>query len=348
MVKENNKISRVLVVKFRYHGDMILTTPLISSLKKSYPASKIDILLYEDTAPVLSYNEDINKLYTLSRKKDSLIEKIKESFLVFKTLRKNNYDLVINLADQWPIALMTSFLPSKRIGVYKGDKIKGKIWSRFFDKTVRVNAEEHIVLQNLSFLENECIRTTKLSMHYSKDDTKILSKIPPESIGNYILIQPTTRQYYKYWDNDKFSIVINHFKESGFEVILTSGPSQHEKDIVYDIFKQCKAKPFISLAGETSFPELAVLIDNAKLFIGLDSAPMHMAAALETPVVALFGPTDHKVWRPWTENYRQLWAGDYEKMPDNADYNKSIKYLSCIPAQDVICAAEELIKKVYR
>lgn len=347
MRKENTCYHRILVVKFRYHGDMLLTTPLISTLKKWYPDAKVDVLLYQDTLPILVENPEVNAFYTLPRKTNKGSEKISQAFRLTRQLRRNNYDLVINLADKWPVAVMTSFIRGHKIGLNRGDTLKGKIWSLFFDETLKPDTSKHIVLQNLDMLSTLKGRgiepETALSMHYNAADAKILSEVPQSVLNKYIVIQPTTRQAYKYWDNEKFAAVIDHFKIKGYEVILTCGPDHHELSVVKDIYQLCRLKPNKTLAGKTTFSQLAALIDHARLYIGLDSAPMHMAAALNTPVIAMFGPTDYKVWRPWTQHFRQIWAGAYCKMPENADYDKTIKYLSCIPADDIIKAAENIL-----
>lgn len=72
---------------------------------------------------------------------------------------------------------------------------------------------------------------------------------------------------------------------------------------------------------------------------------MHIAAAVNTPVVCLFGATDHIVWRPWSDNATVLWAGDYQAMPERDQRDRNKKYLSAIPAEDVIQAAESLLLK---
>lgn len=90
---------KILVIKMRYHGDMLLTTPVISTLKQNYPDAKIDMLLYQDTIPILSENPEINALYGISNKGAGTFDKIKNVLSLIKTLRANNYDLVINLVD---------------------------------------------------------------------------------------------------------------------------------------------------------------------------------------------------------------------------------------------------------
>ncbi|MCL2893543.1 lipopolysaccharide core heptosyltransferase RfaQ [Brenneria tiliae] len=337
---------RILVVKLRFHGDMLLTTPLIGTLKAHYPAAKIDVLLYEDTRPILSKNPHIHHLYGLKRKTAGLPEKIKEFIAIRKTLKRNHYDLIVNLADQWPVALLIKSLASRSIAIDRGDSLKGKWWRSLFSKCVRPQGG-HIIEQNRSMLAPLGLpaaqRKERMTLAYGVEEAERIFAAHPHLLDQpYVVIQPTARQLFKCWDNDKFAQVIDHLKQKGWEVVLTCGPSSDDLDMVRDIHARCEHKPDITLAGKTSFLELAALIDKAVLYIGVDSAPMHMAAALNTPAVCLFGPTDHKKWRPWSDNSIVIWAGDYQAMPERRHLDRSRKYLSCIPAQDVIQAAESL------
>ncbi len=86
---------------------------------------------------------------------------------------------------------------------------------------------------------------------------------------NYVVIQPTARQPFKCWDNDKFAQVIDSLQQRGYQVVLTSGPSAEDLACVEDIAAQGKSRPVTGLAGKTRFPELGALIDHAVLFIGV-------------------------------------------------------------------------------
>lgn len=125
---------------------------------------------------------------------------------------------------------------------------------------------------------------------------------------NYVVIQPTARQIFKCWDNAKFSAVIDALHARGYEVVLTSGPDKDDLACVNEIAQGCQTPPVTALAGKVTFPELGALIDHAQLFIGVDSAPAHIAAAVNTPLISLFGATDHIFWRPWSNNMIQFWA----------------------------------------
>ncbi|MGK2888714.1 MAG: glycosyltransferase family 9 protein [Candidatus Malihini olakiniferum] len=116
-------------------------------------------------------------------------------------------------------------------------------------------------------------------------------------------------------------------KQKGLEVVLTCGPGAEDIAVVNEIHDQCQHKPNISPAGKTHFLELAVLIDKTVLYIGVNSAPMHMAVALETPTVCLFGLMDHRKWYPWSDNHIILWAGGYVAILDR---NKNTSHVSLL------------------
>lgn len=98
----------------------------------------------------------------------------------------------------------------------------------------------------------------------------------------------------------------------------------------------------VNLAGRLDLPELAVLMDRAMLLIGVDSVPMHMAAALQTPSVVLFGPSNLAQWSPWQAPHTLLWAGDYRPLPDpdDVDTDTPERYLEAIPVEAVIRAVD--------
>lgn len=340
------QFKKILVIKMRFHGDMLLTTPVISSLKHQYPDAEIDVLLYQDTRPILSENSEINALYGIANKKSSGIRKACNFIKLLLTLRKNKYDLVVNLADQWMVSLLVRAIPAETKISHQFGHRDSKYWRNSFTH-LTVPEGEHVVLNNLSVLKPLKLKElkTNLTMSYTQDDWKnIDQKLLDLGVhSSYVVIQPTARQIFKCWDDEKFSAVIDALQLRGYQVVLTSGPSKEDLDCVDHIANGCQTKPVVELAGKTTFPELGALIAHAALFIGVDSAPMHIAAAVNTPIVCLFGATNHIFWRPWTENAVQFWAGDYETMPPRDELDRNKKYLSIIPASDVIKATEKLL-----
>lgn len=337
-----DKVDRILICKLKFYGDVLLITPVIASIQARYPDAKIDLLLYKDTKAILAANEGINNFYLIEKKK-GLLATVKNYISVRQQLKKNNYDLIVNLTEQWPIGVLIASLRRPAIA-FERDKNQ---WNQLFTRVVPLTGT-HIVEQNLSILkgigfsDNELKKETFLC--YRQDDYQhLVSQSPGLPSQKYVVIQPTARQEFKCWDDRKFSHVIDHLHNLGLHVYLTCGPALTEQQQVQRIAKLCQSAPDLTFAGKTTFLQLAALIDHAALYIGVDSAPMHMAAALATPQVCLFGATNYQQWKPWSDKAVLVWAGDFHPMPERNDLDRSKKYLTWIPEQAVIDAIDTVL-----
>lgn len=330
----------------RFHGDMLLTTPVISTLKQNYPEARVDVLLYEDTMPILSENPEIHTLYGIKNKKASAGEKVSNFLHLIKVLRKNKYDLIVNLADQWMVAILVRLLnvPVKLSQSFRHRQ--SAFWKNSFTLLAPLEGG-NVVESNLSVLAPLRPKTlvARTTMSYpAAAQARVRGLLDDAGVGQrYVVIQPTARQIFKCWNNEKFSEVIDALHERGLQVVLTSGPGADDLACVNAIAAGCRRAPVTALAGKLTFPELGALIAGARLFIGVDSAPAHIAAAVDTPLVSLFGATDHRFWRPWSQKMIQFWAGDYRPMPAREQRDRNEMYLSAIPASDVIAAVDKLL-----
>ncbi|HGY3368838.1 lipopolysaccharide core heptosyltransferase RfaQ [Citrobacter freundii] len=336
------KVDRVLICKLKFYGDVLLTTPVIASIRARYPQAKIDLLLYKDTKAILAAHKDINNFY-LIEKKQGLLSTVKNYLSVRKQLKKNHYDLIVNLTEQWPIGALIASLRCPSIA-FEREK---DLWNRLFTR-VTPFIGTHIVEQNLSILKGIGFSETELkkemSLSYRQDDYQhLVSLLPTLPAQKYVVIQPTARQEFKCWDDDKFAHVIDHLHQRGLHVYLTCGPALSEQQQVQRIAELCQSSPDLTLAGKTTFLQLAALIDHAVLYIGVDSAPMHMAAALRTPQVCLFGATNYQQWKPWSDKAVLIWAGEYHPMPSRDELDRSKKYLTWIPEQAVVDAIDMVL-----
>jgi len=337
---------KILVIKMRFHGDMLLTTPVISTLKQNYPEARVDVLLYEDTMPILSENPEIHTLYGIKNKKASAGEKVSNFLHLIKVLRKNKYDLIVNLADQWMVAILVRLLnvPVKLSQSFRHRQ--SAFWKNSFTLLAPLEGG-NVVESNLSVLAPLRPKTlvARTTMSYpAAAQARVRGLLDDAGVGQrYVVIQPTARQIFKCWNNEKFSEVIDALHERGLQVVLTSGPGADDLACVNAIAGGCRRAPVTALAGKLTFPELGALIAGARLFIGVDSAPAHIAAAVDTPLVSLFGATDHRFWRPWSQKMIQFWAGDYRPMPAREQRDRNEMYLSAIPASDVIAAVDKLL-----
>jgi heptosyltransferase-3 len=303
-----NHINRILVIKLHLLGDVLLTTPLYSALKSQYPHIKTDVLVYQETHALLEYNPDINEIYTIDRswKKKGLSFQLKNEISLLKKLNSNTYDLIINLTDRWRGGWITRLL-QPRYSVSKSYAHKrGKLWRKLFTHIYAVPKQNrHVVEENL-----DAIR--RLGINLLNTDKKLKLVIPTQVIEDIdklwqkldlahkriISIHPTSRWAYKTWNPSHFAQVIDILNNNNHTVILLSGPHKTEIEYCDEILSKTNSS-VINLAGKLSILECAALIQKTAAFIGLDSVAMHMSAAVETPTVAIFGPTKEQNWHPW-------------------------------------------------
>jgi heptosyltransferase-3 len=163
-----------------------------------------------------------------------------------------------------------------------------------------------------------------------------------------VLIQPTASWGFNTWSTAGCSQLIDHLAARGETVVLTAGKAENEIAMVKEIIAGCDGgAKIVNLAGQLTVTQLAVFIEKAKLFFGMDSLPRHMAAALKTPMVVLSGPSNLDHWRPWQAEHTLIWAGDYRPLPrvGDVDTNTGERYLYAIPAEDVIKAVGRRLDK---
>lgn len=344
-------VKRILVIKLMHYGDVLLTTPLFNTLKLNYPEALIDVVVYQGTDEILAGNKAIEAIYTVDRelKQKGILTQCQGEMALLKRLRTQNYDLCLNLSDRWRGAFYCRFLKIKQSMGFLSSKRKNFLWQFCHTTLVLPKKQEsqHSVLNNLEIiapLKLAKIDTT-VSMHYHPEDIQHIETLLSEKkISRYIVIQPSARWKFKRWTASACGEMINALIEQGETIVLTSGPVPSELLYIDEILQSCpNQSKVLNLAGKLHFTELAVLIERAALFIGVDSVAMHMAAALKTPSVVLFGPSNLQQWHPWQVSHTLIWAGNYRTLPSVADVdtNTSETYMAAIPVSDVLKAVNQ-------
>ncbi len=342
----------ILLIKLRHHGDVLLTTPVARALKEKFPTSQIDFLVYEGTEPLVKNNPDFCHIWGWNRDLRGW-KSILSHLHVFFQMRRQRYDWVLHLSGQMQGALMAKLLARQgSIGI-DYPRRQDIFWRSCFTHLVPLFSSNthHTVEQNLAVLaplgikpagDEACCR-----LEIADNDRSVVQKyLQQYHIEKpYLVVHPAARWGFKCWEDDRFAEVIQYFAHQGWPVILTSSPEKEEVALVDAILKKVTAPQIISLAGQLTLGELAALIEGSHLFLGVDSVPMHMAAALKKDTVALFGPSKVKEWHPWQTRYRLIDARDYGSLldPDAVNTATQERYLKNIPVAPVIAAVEELL-----
>lgn len=348
-----SSVRRILVVMLRHHGDVLLTSPLFTVLKDHSPLATLDALVYGETEDMLTLHPAINCAYTIDKgwKQRGWLEHAGQELRLLSTLRNNRYDLLIHLTEN-PRGLMLAWAlgaPVRVGGEYRGKK--GVLWRKSFTHLYRsAPAGRHKVEQHLDVLRGLGIQP--------RDDQRSLVLIPgPKAeaavddvakqhglkANGFIHLHPTSRWLFKCWDEAKAAKTIDALSGAGERIVITAAPEQKELAMVARIKAQANG-PVIDLAGKLSLKELAALTARAKCFIGVDSVPMHIAAAMGTPVVALFGPSGEAEWGPWQVRHRII-KSRHPCRPcgiDGCGGSKVSECLISIPVQAVVDAVADM------
>jgi heptosyltransferase-3 len=162
--------------------------------------------------------------------------------------------------------------------------------------------------------------------------------------GGFIQVHPTSRWLFKSWTESRNAELLQRLARDGHRIVVTGAPDPRERAIMARILAEA-AVPVVDLSGQLSLREMGALAARARLFFGVDSAPMHIAAAMGTPVVALFGPSGEKEWGPWRVPHRVV-VSDHPCRPcgnDGCGGGKVSECLTTLPVDRVHSAINELL-----
>ncbi len=350
-----SQLRRVLVIKLRHHGDVLLTSPVFSVLKNHAPHLKIDALVYRDTAEMLSQHPAIDEVHCIDRawKQAGLLTQARHEWALLAVLRRQHYDMVIHLSEH-PRGAWIKRLSGARYGVAREISGRSQGWWKnsftHFFPWARGNTR-HTVEIHLDALRRIGVQPSlderRLSLEPGSDAKRFISDTLAHhglSAQGFIHLHPTSRWLFKCWAEDKVCALIQALQAQGHAIVVTSAPDTHELAMLERIVRPL-AQPVINLGGKLNLKQLAALTAQAKLFIGVDSAPMHIAAAMHTPVVALFGPSGDKEWGPWMVPQRVITSA-HPCRPcgqDGCGGGKISECLTLLPVSDVLEAAQSLL-----
>lgn len=350
-----HEVKRALVIKLRHHGDVLVASPVFSVLKAQAPQVEIDALVYADTAEMLTFHPAISQVLTIDRgwKKLGALGQMQAELALYRALKARGYDLVIHLTEHWRGAWLCRLLkPRWSVGPAIGGR--GKRWKASFThlQSSPRNALRHMVESNLDALRRigiqpapDARRMTLLPGPLAEASVARHLQAFGLAGGDFIHIHPASRWFFKCWPVEQMAALVERLQAAGHAVVLTAAPSDDEKAMLAAIQARL-AKPAFSLSGQLSLKELAALTAAAKLFIGVDSAPMHIAAAVGTPTVALFGPSGDKQWGPWGVPFRVVSSTQHSCRPcgiDGCGGGKVSDCLASLTVEEVLAAANDLL-----
>ncbi len=345
-------VKRVLVVKMRHHGDVLLTSPVFTNLKRALPQAEIDAFIYQDTLPMLDGHPAISSylLYDRGWKKLSPLKKIIKEAHLLRRIRKNRYDLVINLTEGDRGAIAAWISKSRyRVGFdphKKGFLGKRNVYTHLVKNCPhpRHTVERQLdVLRRIGIFPQE--EEKAVSLHIPAEAFQQVGQMLHPLAGSYTVVHPVSRWRFKCLSTQQIAGVVRALHERGEKIVLSASPDPDELQMIAEICAQIPDIPLMNLAGKMSLKQLAALIASAKALITVDSVPLHIASATKTPVIALFGPTSDQNWGPWMHPRAKVVAQQFSCRPcyqDGCGGSKKSDCLLSMPQQKILTAFEAL------
>lgn len=317
MTKGPPAASRILVIRYRFIGDTILTVPFLRSLRKAYPQARIDVLVGPQSGEVLAGCPYVDELITYDttrfHKYDRGAGKSRSFWSYVIELRKRRYDTAFILKRSISSALLAFLIGCRnRIGYGTSGR------AFLLTQAVKWNQQIHEVESTLDVLREAGIGVTdtKMEAWIAKEERAQVIELVPElrveasseqgqtEAPRKILFHAPAAHPDKIYPLEKWAKLIQ-IMATQHKIIPFFAGSEQDKE-TYEKLEQASGIKGVNTAGKLSLRQSMALFAEMDLAICTDSGPAHLAAATGTPTIALFGPTDPIRWRPWGKQHVAL------------------------------------------
>lgn len=281
-------MKKILVFSFSFIGDAVLSTAVIQPLRSHFPDTHITFLVGPSAFDLLANDPQLDATFVYDNREKHA--GLKGKLKLISTLRSENYDLVVNLRD----SLSARCIGAEHWGLVRGDR------------------ERHAVVRYLEVLSRHGVDITDANPRLQLTETeqsnasRFLADAGIEAERALIGIHPGGNWIYKLWNTKQYAQLANALvNEKNTTILLFGGPN--ERELQAQVVGMMETPPI--LVKTANLREVAALIAACDVYIGNDTGPMHIAAAVGTPIVALFGSTNHIRSGPYGEQHTVVQSG---------------------------------------
>jgi len=338
---------RFLIVRLSSLGDLVHTIPAMAALRARFSEARIDWVVDWRWAPLIDLLAGVDHVIQLRRSAQGQFKCIRE-------LRRTRYDCAIDLQGRYRSAVL-SWLSGAKRRIGRDRKATREPGAALFYNDRVIPTGRHIVDMNLNLVQRagvEAPARVQFPLRVPANETKrVREKLSGEGVGAYVVVSPGGGWKSKRWPAERYGVLCAKLWQSqGLRAVVNIGPG--EEDLARSVQETSEAaKPIVACP---SIPELAALLADARLVVAADTGPLHLAAALGTRVVALFGATDPTrngpvpggtVVRNVSCDAAEFMRGDRVR----GDYNRAGGYSAAmlsLTVEQVLAAAEQEISIV--
>lgn len=296
---------RILLIKFKHIGDVLLMTPLARVLRENYPGATLSVLVFGATGVLLEGNPWIDTVRCYERG-SGIVALVR----LYLWLFRSRFDLVIDLSGGGDRGAICTWVTGARDRL--GHLLTRVPWQRNLSNRLAYNRmqpepdhEEHTLLRDLKMVSPFNLHYEGLHVTLPVEDramNKVAGLLAQEGVNpgvSICVMHATSRWMFKCLPPPTMAKVADAITLTyGIKVVLTCAAIDGEMRYVAEMMAKVETSPIV-LGGRLNLKEMAALLKRATLYVGVDTAPSHMAAALDIPSLVIFGPTKPHLWGPW-------------------------------------------------
>jgi ADP-heptose:LPS heptosyltransferase len=303
-IQSRDRVMKILAMQFRYFGDAVIMTPALRAIKEQVPNVALHVLVAEEVAPLFQRLPWLERVWAFPRARGKA--KIKQAWPVIRALRRERFDRSVDFGSGDRGAIM-SFLcgAHERLAPSFHDGFFGRRYC--YTQTIPIPESLHEVRRNLHLLSAWGIgapSSLELEIHTDPARDRAAAQLLPRPA---IVCHLATGQIKKDWPLACWAEFYRRATSAGYEVIFSTGISPRDQAGLESLKKLAPEAPQLS-----PNPDLALflaVLKRARLFIAGDTGPLHFAAGLGVPTIALFGPSVISQWAPLGQQHRVLQGG---------------------------------------
>ena len=294
---------KILIIIQRSNGDVFLSLSLINALYEYYHSPKIDLLVNDDTLPVARILPYVNFIHTFSYQKKKKQRWKQEKKIIKKIFRK--YDLSINLTASDRSVLYALLASKYAIGCVEDNKRLAWWKNLLLKRSYNWDRKKHILLNNMELLNCLKIKASKKQPAPTINQTDtiaIKNRLEKQNIGKFLIFHPSAQYNYKLYPQNLRNDLLGLLNQLNIPIIVTGGNNEIDLEIKNNL---PLLENIFNWIGQTSIEEYIALSGLSQGYIGMDTLNMHIAAAQNKRVFAIFGPTRLSMWSPWSNKLQR-------------------------------------------
>ena len=313
-------VRSILIIQLGDIGDVVWSTPALRAVKEACPGARVSMLLRGDFGQLLEKDPSLHRIFEVRSYRGDLFRKALENIRFILDIRREHFDLVIDLRSDERGTYMTyiSGAPIRVSSYYRNAPFwRNWVFTHILDAphdlTTRGAAEQSLrLMRQMGITAKDAVPRLWVSEKNREKALEILHEAGISRETRWVSVNPFSRWQYKEWDHGKWSEIMDWLWYQ-YKMAAVIVGAQAEREKAEAMVSRGRGSIF-NLTGKTTLAELAGLLELSYLHLGVDSAAPHIAAAVGTPTITIYGPSDWKDWAPVGENHRVI-IPDLECVP---------------------------------